>query len=161
MKPHLVGSACHRVQLALDEALSEGTLDLLPELAAHAAKCPRCGPEVNDTAALLGRLRSAASGIDLGRVPQVVDYIMAQTAAREVPVPQAAPMTKPTRRIQARWVLAQVAAVAAVILLAVGALTFTALKVNELVSGVKPSEVLQKIVAPFNDSSKAQVRPAK
>ncbi|HWI64780.1 MAG TPA: hypothetical protein VNT75_23370 [Symbiobacteriaceae bacterium] len=160
MKPHAVGSACQRVQEALDEALATGTLSLPAELSAHADRCPRCGPEVADTENLLARLRGAAAGVTLGRVPPAVDAVLAQiareSAPRVVPLEQAK-----SRRVQTRWVLGQVAAVAAVLIVTVGSLGYVILKVNEAVSGVKPGDVVARLVTPFRYSETAKVQKAK
>jgi len=159
MKPQVVGSACHRLQAALDEAMAEGVLNLAPELAAHAARCARCAMELKETEGLLGRLRNASAGIDLSRVPHVVDFVMSQTTAEPVskPTPVASLAEKRRQKgVRLRWVLTQVAAVAAVLLIAVSGLTYTVLKVNEVVSGVKPTEVLAKLVAPFSQTQRAE-----
>jgi hypothetical protein len=159
MKPTIVGSACQRVQAAIDEALVEGTLSLPPELSAHAARCARCGAEVTSTEQLLSRLRGAAACVGLAQVPRVVDYVMAHTAA-EPQVTQSA-RTRQTKRPNLYWALGQVAAVAAVLAVTVSGLTYVALKVNQAVSGVKPGEVMQHLTAPFNESNRANVKGAK
>lgn len=163
MKPQVVGSACLRVQAALDEALASGTANLSPELAAHAAHCPRCSAEVQGVESVLSRLRDAAAHVDLGRLPQVVDFVMAKTLQDGLTAAKAAPMppARPSRHVQVHWVLGQVAAVAAVLLVAISGLTYVALKVNEAVSGVRPGEVLQQIAAPFNQTNRAEIRNAK
>lgn len=164
MKPHAVGSACHRVQLVLDEALSTGTLTLPAELAFHADQCPRCGPDVRDTEALLARLRGAAAGVELGPVPPAVDRVLAQIARESVPqAPFAVQSTEQPRKkqVRTRWVLGQVAAVAAVLLITVGGLGYAVLMVNEAVSGVKPGDVLAKIASPFRFTDTAKINKAK
>jgi len=160
MKPHAVGSACQRVQSALDEGLATGSLSLPAELAAHADRCPRCGPEVRQTESLLSRLRGAAAGIELGRVPPTVDAVLARIATES---PQRVMLVEQprARRVQTRWLLGQVAAVAAVLLITVGGLGFVILKVNEAVSGVKPGDVVSRLVAPFRYSETAKVEKAK
>lgn len=161
MKPQVVGGACHRFQAALDEAMAEGVLSLAPELTAHATRCARCAIELKETEALLGRLRNASAGIDLSRVPHVVDFVLSQTATEQGATPAPAVLLEEKRRqkgVRLRWVLTQVAAVAAVLLIAVGGLTYTVLKVNEVVSGVKPGEVLAKLAAPFSRTQQAEFR---
>lgn len=161
MKPTLVGSSCQRVQAAIDEAMAEGTLSLSPELDAHVARCARCSAEIAEVEQLLGRLRGAVASIDLGQVPRVVDYVMAHTAAEPKVVPMASGKRPEQKKVSPYWVLGQVAAVAAVLVLVVSSLTFAALKVNEVVSGVKPSEVLQRMAAPFSESNRANLRGGK
>jgi hypothetical protein len=160
MKPHVVGSACHRVHRALDEALGEGVFSLPPELRSHAARCARCGPEVADTEALLARLRGAAAGIDMGHVPRVVDHVMAGTlAGLGAPSPtartaqaqaQAGPPA-PGRRPDLRWLLGQLAVVAAVMLIALGGTTYTVLKLQQVLGGTSSSQVAERLTAPFRD----------
>jgi hypothetical protein len=160
VKPQVVGGACQRVQIALDEALATGTLSLPPELAAHASHCPHCAGEVQSTENLLIRLRDAAAGVPLGRLPQVVDYVLSQTSV--APPPQAPLVVQERRKqVQVSWVLGQAVAVAAVLLLAVGSLTFLALKLNQAVNGVSPGEVFDRIAAPFNQSNRAEIKGAK
>jgi len=161
MKPHAVGSACCRVQSLLDEALATGTLSIPPELAAHAERCSRCGPEVKETEHLLSRLRGAAAGIGLGRVPHAVDAVLAQIASDAAPRTLTLREQPVEKRVRTRWVLGQVAAVAAVLLITAGGLGFVILKVNEAVSGVKPGDVLAKLAAPFRYSDTAKVEEAK
>lgn len=161
MKPTVVGSSCQRVQAAVEDALMEGTLNLPAELAAHAARCARCSAEVADTEHLLGRLRGAVAAIDLGQVPRVVDYVMTQTAALIQPARPAPLMPAPKKKVPVSWVLGQVAAVAAALLIAVGGLTYMVLKVNQAVSGVAPGDVLARLTAPFTETNRADVRPAK
>jgi len=163
MKPTLVGSNCQRVQEAVDEALCEGTLSLSPELSAHVARCARCHTEVTETEQMLARLRGAVAAIDLGQVPRVVDYVLAHTAAEphamEVTVRSRPPKQK--QKVSPFWVLGQIAAVAAVLVLTVSGLTFAALKVNEVVSGVKPGDALQRLAAPFSETNRANLRGGK
>jgi hypothetical protein len=164
MKPHAVGSACHRVQLILDEALATGTLALPTELAFHADQCPRCGPDVRDTEALLSRLRGASAGVELGPVPPAVDRVLAQIAHESEPRFLTAGRTtqQPRKKqVRTRWVLGQVAAVAAVLLITVGGLGYAILKVNEAVSGVKPGDVLAKFASPFRFTDTAKINKAK
>jgi len=165
MKPQVVGSACFRVQEALDESLSEGTLTLPAELAAHAVRCPRCGPEVAQTEELLSRLRGAAATIGLGILPSVVDHVMSETVAWSLPAGIRAPepaMQSPTQpRTHTRWVLGQVAAVAAVLVVTTSLVTYSMLKINEAVSGVKPGEVLAHLVTPFQNMNTAELRNSK
>jgi anti-sigma factor RsiW len=159
MKPTVVGSACQRVQAHLDDALATGTLSLPPELAAHAERCPNCGPEVAETERLLSRLRGAAAGIELGPVPKAVDAVLAQIAAENQP--KVLPLEQRSRkRVAALWVIGQVAAVAAVLIIAIGGLGFALLKVNEAVSGVTPGDVFAKLAAPFH-IQQAEVEKAK
>lgn len=165
MKPHLIGSACHKVQMALDEAMMEGALQLTPELSAHAGRCPRCGPEVQDVELLLGRLRNGAAGVGLGPVPGIVDAVLAQTGTRSLERPSVtlnvAPMEEPKQKAShLQWIAGQVAAVAAVLVISVGLLTYSVLIVNQVVTGTRPSEVVQKLTAPFQDWSLAKFRSA-
>ncbi|HEY3368528.1 MAG TPA: hypothetical protein VGK74_26020 [Symbiobacteriaceae bacterium] len=163
MKPQVIGTACARVSQVLDEALSEGTLNLPPELVAHASRCPRCGPEVQETEQLLARLRSAVAGAGLGRVPHVVDYVMGHTAAeyRETR-PAAASIADQECRphggqgAHLRWVLGQVAVVAAALLITITTVTFAALKINAAISGHPPADMMTRVTAPFRDWVEAQ-----
>lgn len=161
MKPHAVGGACHRVQAALDEALSTGTLSLPPELSAHADRCPRCGPDVQETEQLLSRLRGASAGITLGRVPPAVDAVLAQIAAEAAPKVIVLTEQPRAKRVKTQWLLGQIAAVAVVLVVVVGGLGFAILKVNEAVSGTKPGDVLAKLLTPFRYSETAKVEKAK
>lgn len=166
MKPHVIGSACHRVQMALDEAMMEGVLQLTPELAAHAGRCPRCGPEVQEVDLLLSRLRSGGAGMGLGRVPGIVDAVLAQAGAQPSQRPAVSLNVAPAEESKKkashlRWVAGQVAAAAAVLVVGVGLLTYSVLVVNQVVTGTKPSEVVQKLTAPFQDWSLAKFRSAK
>jgi hypothetical protein len=154
MKPQVIGGACSRVQQALDEALAEGVLSMPPELAAHAGRCPRCGPEVKDVERLFSRLRKAVAGADLGQVPRVVDHVMARTVAE--PHPPA-----PRRRPDLKWVLGQVAAVAAILVIAVGTITYGLLKANEAVSGARPAQVVYRLAAPFRELAQALFHSAR
>jgi hypothetical protein len=158
MKPQVVGSACQRVQAHLDEALATGTLSLPPELSAHADHCPNCGPEVADTERLLSRLRGAAAGVELGLVPKVVDTVLAEIASESrtnvLPLEQ-----RSRKQVKVWWLIGQVAAVAAVLIIAVGGLGFALLKVNEAVSGVTPGDVLARLAAPFQ-TQQARVEKA-
>lgn len=173
MKPQVIGGACSRVTQVLDEALSEGVLNIPPELAAHAARCPRCGPEVKETEQLLSRLRGAVAGLDLRRVPHVVDYVMAHTASEyRENQPRAAITAQPLaagatssparrsgrhdRRAHWRWVAGQLAVAAAVLVLTVSGLTYTALKINQAISGTEPSEVVARLMSPFHNWAEAQ-----
>lgn len=161
MKPHLVGTACHRLQQALDEALAEGSLHLPPELATHAARCPRCGPDVRDTEALFARLRGAPSGLGLGRVPGVVDFVVAKTAAEPAPKPATRPTVGARKRADLRWAVGQVAAAAAVLCITVGGFSYAVLKLNEAVSGTRPAEVVERMVAPFKNFTQALFKDAR
>ncbi|HYF95504.1 MAG TPA: hypothetical protein VD969_25105 [Symbiobacteriaceae bacterium] len=161
MKPHAIGSSCQRVQAVLDEALATGLLSLPPELAAHAERCSRCGPEVKETEQLLSRLRGAAAGISLGPVPHAVDAVLAQISSQSAPRALILNEQPKVKRVRTRWILGQVAAVAAVLLITVGGLGFVILKLNEAVSGVKPGDVLAKLAAPFRYSDQAQVEKGK
>lgn len=166
MKPHVIGSACHKVQLAVDEAMMEGVLQLPPELAAHAGRCSRCGPEVQEMEALLSRLRSGAAGMGLGQVPGVVDAVLTQSGAQQPSAPSImvtlAPAPEPERKgAHLRWLAGQVAGVAAVLLVSAGLLTYSVLVVNQVVTGTRPSEVVQKLVAPFQDWTIAKFRSSR
>lgn len=158
MKPHVVSMACHRVQRALDEGMSEGSLNLPAELAAHAAHCPRCGPEVEATHTLLTRLRDGAARVDLGKVPGVVDRVVAHTVgargSAEGRSGSALPAA-PSQKAHLRWVLGQVAIVATVLLVTLTGLTYGLLKMNEAVSGVRPGEVVERAMAPLRNWSQA------
>ena len=160
MRPYVVGGACHRVQQQLDNALSEGVLELSPELAAHAGRCPQCAPAVRRTEALFQRLRSAPAALDLGPVPGVVDTVLQRIAAegpatvvkltggREQKVDQ-------KRTGHLRWLLGQVAAIAAILFIAVGGLTYLTLKMNHAVGGAEPSKVVERWVEPLEDWTRA------
>lgn len=160
MRPYVVGGACHRVQQQLDNALSEGVLELSPELAAHASRCPQCDLAVRRTEALFQRLRSTPAALDLGPVPGVVDAVLQHIAAE-----QPATVVRLTgererrgdrkREVHLRWLLGQVAAIAAILCIAVGGLTYLTLKVNHAVGGAEPSEVVERWVAPLEDWSRA------
>ncbi|MDF2631009.1 MAG: hypothetical protein K0R39_4840 [Symbiobacteriaceae bacterium] len=155
--------------MELDEALATGTLALPAELALHADGCPRCGPEYRDTEALLSRLRGAAAGIELGPVPQAVDKVLDQIT-REA-APRVFSMVEASagspgaqhrqKQVRTRWILGQVAAVAAVLLIAVGGIGYAILKVNEAVSGVSPGDVLAKFASPFRFTDTAKIEKAK
>lgn len=160
MKPHVVGSACHRLSLVLEEAMATGTLQVPPELALHAERCGRCGPELKQLERLLARLRQGAASIDLRPVPPVVDAVIGQTGPA---VPAAVPVTpvpekSAERRAHLVWVLSQVAVAAAVLGMTIGGLTYAALKVNQLVTGTSPSQVVQKLAFPFQDWTWARIR---
>lgn len=166
MRPYVVGGACHRVQQQLDEALAEGSMHLSAELAAHASRCPQCAPLVAETEALFQRLTGTVASIDLGPVPGVVDAVL-QRIALEVPSPV---LTLPVERAeelparkggQARWVLGQIATVAAVLIVAVSGVTMLALLLNQAVSGVRPGEVVQRWVAPVSDWTQTLFKGAK
>jgi hypothetical protein len=156
--------------------MQEGVLELPPELAAHVERCPHCSGQAREVETLFKRLRSMPSGFDLGPVPGIVDKVLSATATDPLlqagvhPLPSA--HTGPRVRVQEdptsqqgevrknrptrwRWVLGQVAAVAAVIAVAVTGLTYLSLMVNQAVSGVKPSEVVGKWVAPLQDWTQA------
>lgn len=160
MKPHVVGSACYRVHRALDDALGEGALSLPPELRSHAARCARCGPEVADTEALLARLRGAAASVDMGQVPRVVDQVMVGTlAGLGAMAPASAPAARaPTSRTPVlqrppdlRWLFGQIAVVAAVMVIAVGGTGYGVLKLQEALVGTSPSQVAERLAAPFRE----------
>lgn len=156
MRPYVVGGACHRVQQQLDHCLSEGVLELSPELAAHAVRCPHCGPQVRETEALFKRLRSTTANLDLGPVPGVVDAVLQRIAEEAPETIGKAPsrqgeVDRRHRRAHLRWVLGQIAAIAALFCVAVGGLTYLALKVNHAVGGAKPNEVVERWVAPFHN----------
>lgn len=163
MKPYVVGGVCHRVQQAVDQSMVEGAVQLPAELAAHASRCPQCAALVRETESLLLRLRGTAAHVDLGPVPGVIDAVMNQIASPS-PAPAAvASVAVGGRKRQSdlRWVIGQVAAFAAMICLMVGCLTYVALKVNQVVSGVQPSAVVERWVAPFQDWSRALMRNVK
>jgi hypothetical protein len=175
MKPHLVGSACHRVQQTLDEALGEGVLSLPPELRSHAARCARCGPEVADTEALLARLRGAAAVIPMGQVPRVVDQVVERTLAGPgagvgrggVDVAQggtgvgAGRGVAPKRPPDLRWLLGQLTVVATVMIVALGGTTYTVLKLHQVLRGPSPSQVAERLAAPFREMVSAVFRSAR
>lgn len=144
----------------MDNALSDGLLNLSPELAAHAARCPHCGQQVRETEALFRRLRNAPANLDLGPVPGVVDSVLQRIAASPLPdnlvrlSPEPAKAV-PKKKAHLGWVLGQVAAIAAVLGIAVGGVGYLALKVNQAVGGAKPAEVVQRLVAPLQDWSRA------
>lgn len=169
MRPYVVGGACHRVKQQLDNALAEGVLELSPELAAHAARCPHCGVQVRETEQLFKRLRTAPASLDLGPVPGVVDVVVQQIAT-ESPADSLVRLSPPgqseegrqgSRRAHLRWVLGQVAAIAAVLCVAVGGLTYLALRVNYAVGGQRPAEVVERWVGPLQNWSTALFRQTK
>ncbi|MFZ5813770.1 MAG: hypothetical protein ACOY93_00525 [Bacillota bacterium] len=163
MRPYLVGGACHRLQERLDAALSSGQLELPAELAAHAERCPQCGPQVRQTEALFRRLRAVPASLDLGPVPGVVDSVLRQVTA-EPPAPAASSLpesARQKRRSHLRWVLGQIAVVAVVLCIAVSGVTYLALKVNQAVGGARPSEVVARWVAPLQNWSEALFRSMK
>lgn len=160
MRPYVVGGACHRVQQQLDNAHSEGVLELSPELSAHAGRCPQCAPAVRELEALFKRLRSTPAALDLGPVPGVVDTVLQRIAADQPPTVVKLtggrePRAERKRASHLRWLLGQVAAIAAVLCLAVGGLTYVVLQVNHAVGGAEPSKVVQRWVAPLEDWSRA------
>jgi len=165
VRPYVVGGACHRVQKQLDTSLSEGALSLSAELNAHAERCPHCGPALRDTEALFRRLRSAPAGVDLGPVPGVVDSVLRQiatpAAVHVTPVVQDPSVAARKRRQHTRWVIGQVAAIAAALCLALGGVTYLVLKANEAVSGTSPGQVVQRWVAPLQDWSQALFQKTK
>lgn len=182
MRPYVIGGACHRVQNQLDLAMQGGVLELPADLAAHVERCPHCGGQAREVEALFRRLRSLPAGFDVGPVPGIVDKVLALTAADLLAQPSAtsfprtqaqqqpwmqagtlkpytaAPQSdqwRKSRPTRWRWVLGQVGAVAAVIVVAAAGLTYLSLVVNHAVSGVKPAEVVQKWVAPLQDWTQA------
>ncbi|MFZ5827201.1 MAG: hypothetical protein ACOY94_23130 [Bacillota bacterium] len=159
MRPYVVGGACHRVQQQLDNALSEGVLELSPELAAHVGRCPQCAPAVRETEALFKRLRSAPAALDLGPVPGVVDTVLQRIAAEGpatlVKLTEREPKSDRKRTGHLRWLLGQVAAIAAILFVAVGGLTYLTLKVNHAVGGAEPSTVVERWVEPLEDWTRA------
>jgi len=160
MKSTSIRGACVRVKAALDDAMAQGALNLSPELLAHAARCPCCGPEYRETEALLARLRAAAAGVDLRQVPGVVDYVMARTLGESRPTaPVPAPL--PNRRVQLVWVLGQVAAVAAVLVVVTSGLAYAVLKVNQAVGGTSPQAMVERLSAPLRDWTLIKVRDTK
>jgi hypothetical protein len=166
MKPHLVGSACHRVQQTLDEALGEGVLSLPPELRSHAARCARCGPEVADTEALLARLRGAAAVIPMGQVPRVVDQVVARTLAgadvgRGGTGVGSGRGVAPKRPPDLRWLLGQLTVVATVMIVALGGTTYTVLKLHQVLRGPSPSQVAERLAAPFREMVSAVFHSAR
>lgn len=169
MRPYLVGGACHRVQQQVDNALAEGLLALSPELSAHAGRCPQCGPLVEETELLFRRLRSAPANLSLGPVPGVVDAVLQRVASDPSSVqgpvrmhpggqPEGAERRK---RAHLRWVLGQVAVIAAVLCVAVGGLTYLALRVNHAVGGARPAEVVERWVEPLQNWSQAILQDTK
>lgn len=163
MRPYIVGGACHRVQQQLDHALSEGVLELSPELSAHAGSCPQCALQVRGTEALFKRLRSTPAALDLGPVPGVVDAVLQRIAADPSSTvirltPAEAKTTRPKQQAHLRWLLGQVAAITAILCIAVSGLTYLTLKVNHAVGGAEPSKVVARWVAPLQDWSRALFR---
>lgn len=154
MRPVRVGSACWKVMTALDDAMAESALRLSPELAAHAERCPRCRPEVEDLRGLLHRLRAGATRGDLAPWPAVVIRVIAQDATT-APVPKAG---LPSHGIGWRWLLGQFAAVAAIFLVFAGGLTWFGLKVNQAVSGTSPSDAMSQVLLPFQQWIAAMIR---
>lgn len=160
MRPYVVGGICHRVQQQLDNALSEGALELSPELVAHAGRCPHCGLLLQETEALFQRLRRAPAALDMGPVPGVVDAVL-QHIALEQParLPRATTGERSPKqqkkRPHLRWMMGQLAAIVAVLCIAISGLTYLAMQVNHAVGGAKPSEVVARWVAPFEDWTRA------
>lgn len=116
MKHHPAGPLrCARVDACLDEALATGELALPPHLAAHTARCSRCSRAVAETQLLFSRLRGMAAAIDTGPARAVANQVTA-AAQRRGPHPEEG---KPggRRRIEWRWLLGQVAVVAALLML--------------------------------------------
>jgi anti-sigma factor RsiW len=163
VRPYVVGGACHRVRHHLENALAEGVLELPPELAAHAGRCPHCGPQVRELEALFRRLREASAHMDMGPVPDVVDAVLQKIAAGQPAPENRVRLNSPlepvdqtaNRRAHLRWVLGQVAAIVAALCVAVGGLTYLALKVNQAVGGARPAEVVQRWMAPLQDWTQA------
>lgn len=163
-RPQKIGPACMRVQQALDEALAEGALTLSPELRAHADRCPRCSAELDGVEQLLGRLKAAAAGVDLARLPAVVDAVLTATVTSPKTKPESQPQPQKTsgeRRRHLTWVLGQVAAVAAVLVLVTGTLTWAVLEANQAISGTSPSTVVERLTEPFRNWTLAKFRDAK
>ncbi len=153
MKPQIVGPACGRVQEAIDGAMAEGVLRLPAELAAHAQRCARCGAEVTAIQGLLGRLQDAAATLPMGPVPGVVDAVIARTTTAGGRPDKARP--------GAMWVLGQVAAVAAALLILISGVSYALLKVNQAVSGTEPVEVVHRLTAPLTNWNWARIKNAK
>ncbi len=157
MRPYVVGGACDRVRRRVEEALSEGVLDLPASLAAHVERCPYCSAEVREVEMLLHRLRSLPASLDLSPVPAVVDRVLQATATAVNPDAGAArgPEMKRRRTPQWQWVLGQVAAVVAVIALAAGGLTLLGLRIHDAVAGRAPGRAAERWIAPLRDWTEA------
>lgn len=160
MRPYVIGGACHRVLEQLDTALREGTLALPPELSAHANRCAQCGPRVKEVEALFTRLRKLPAEMDVGPVLGVVDSVLQRVAVDGQPATGSTGESR-GRPSQWRWLLGQVAAIAAVLCIGLGGITYLALKVNEAVGGANPSEMVERWVAPLSDWSQALFRNVK
>lgn len=159
MRPYVIGGACDRVRQQVDAAMIEGVLTLPPALAAHAERCPHCSAEVHEVETLLQRLRSLPASLDLSPVPAAVDRVL-QAAAADLPsvAAGAAPGEARRRTPQWRWVLGQVAAVAAMLIVAAGGLTLLGLKIHDAVTGAEPSAIVERWVAPLREWTEALFR---
>jgi len=130
-----------------------GVLALPAELAAHAERCPHCSGQVREVQELFQRLRSFPASLDLSPVPAVVDRVLQATTAE----PPAPAEPRPVRKAESqwRWVVRQVATVAAALLVAAGGLTYVGLKLNQAVHHVQPNEVVERWFAPLQDWTEA------
>ncbi len=164
MRPYVIGGACDRVRRWVDAAMIEGELSLPAALAAHVVRCPHCSAEVREVETLLQRLRSLPASLDLSPVPAAVDRVLQATAASLTASHGAAfagePATaaaspKRRREPQWRWVLRQVAAVAAVILIAAGGLTLVSFGIHGAVKGSEPGRIVERWISPLRDWTQA------
>jgi len=180
VRPYVIGGACDRVRQQVDTAMIDGVLNLPAALAAHVERCPHCSAEVREVENLLQRLRSLPASIDLSPVPAAVDRVLQATAtipataagsaaapAASVPARRAAASqpasaaparTAKRRTPQWQWVLGQVAAVAALLIVAAGGLSLLGFRIHSAVSGTDPGGIVERWVAPLRDWSEALFR---
>lgn len=161
MRPVRVGSACWKVQVALEEAMAEGGVLLPPELSEHVSHCARCKPEVEDLQYVLARLRAGAASIGLSQVPAAVDRVISQVSARAMaptPFEMSQAHDPPPVGVDARWLFGQLAGIAAAFLMLIFGLGWLGLKVSEMSTGASPGEVVANVFAPFKDWVTALVR---
>jgi hypothetical protein len=67
----------------------------------------------------------------------------------------------PGRPPDLRWLLGQVAVVAAVMVIAVGGTSYTVLKLHQVLRGPSPSQVAERLAAPFREMVSAVFRSAR
>lgn len=175
MRPYVIGGACDRVHQQVENAMVEGVLTLPAPLLAHVERCPHCSREVREVETLLKRLRSLPASLDLGPVPPVVDRVLqavaqggqavaSAPAASATPTHSAGSLSSagtPVRRQrppQWRWILGQVAAVAAALAVAAGGLTLLGLRIHRAVVGISPGEGLNQWFEPLREWTQALFR---
>ncbi len=143
---------CTRVQTHLDEVLATGEFTLPPLLETHAAQCPRCGPEVERTRNLFARLHAGTATVDLGPVAPAVDRVVVAALGQGHALARA----QNTRAQTAagggpswRWVLGQVSAVVALLVIVTGLLSWGTWRVADKVAGASPAGIASRAVQPF------------